>query len=136
VEERLMRRRVAEARVGRLASVTADGWPHVVPCCFALRGDLLFSAVDDAKPKSTRSLRRLQNIRLHPEVSVLVDHYAEDWAELWWIRLDGRGRVEDPGSIEAVAGRELLAAKYEQYRRRPPPGPVILVEIDGWRAWP
>ena len=129
-----MRARVAGARVGRLATVTTSGRPHVVPCCFALDGDVVVSAVD-AKPKSTLALRRLDNLRAHPAASLLVDHYAEDWATLWWVRLDGTGRVVEDG-----AGRDaalaLLAAKYEQYRRDPPPGPVVALEVTAWRAWP
>ncbi len=129
-----MRARVAGARVGRLATVTAAGRPHLVPCCFALDGDVVVSAVD-AKPKSTLALRRLDNLRAHPAASLLVDHYAEDWATLWWVRLDGTGRVVE-GGAERDAALVLLAAKYEQYRRDPPPGPVVALDVTAWRAWP
>ena len=129
-----MRARVASARVGRLATVTATGRPHLVPCCFALDGDVVVSAVD-AKPKSTLALRRLDNLRAHPAASLLVDHYAEDWATLWWVRLDGTGRVVE-GGAERDAALALLAAKYEQYRRDPPPGPVVALDVTAWRAWP
>jgi PPOX class probable F420-dependent enzyme len=129
-----MRERLAAARVARLGTVTADGRPHLVPCCFALAGDTAFSAVD-AKPKSTLALRRLANVRATGHTSLLVDHYDEDWATLWWVRVDGTGRV-----IERGADRDralvLLAAKYDQYRRQPPPGPVVALDIDTWRAWP
>ena len=105
-----------------------------MPCCFALDGDVVVSAVD-AKPKSTLALRRLDNLRVHPAASLLVDHYAEDWATLWWVRLDGTGRVVEDGA-ERDAALALLAAKYEQYRRDPPPGPVVALEVTAWRAWP
>ncbi len=136
VDEALIRSRSAEARVARLATTTVGGRPHVVPCCFAIGGDRIYTAVDDVKAKSTLDLRRLANIRLHPAVSVLVDHYSEDWTGLWWIRMDGCARVSDPGSPEHGSARELLAAKYEQYAHRPPPGPVIAIQIEAWRAWP
>lgn len=128
-----MRERVAAARVGRLATVGASGAPHLVPFCFVLHGDVLYSAVD-RKPKSGPRLARLANVAREPRVSVLVDHYEEDWRLLWWVRLDGRGQPLTPGagSDEALA---LLAAKYEQYRRQPPPGPVLAVTIEGWRGW-
>ena len=29
----------------------------------------------------------------------------------------------------------LLAERYDQYRERPPEGPVIAVTIDGWTGW-
>lgn len=129
---------MAEARVGRLATVRSDGRPHVVPCCFALHLDLdrLFTAVDDVKPKSTRALRRLDNIADHPQVSLLIDFYDEDWSRLWWVRVDGSARVAPPGSADATVGVLLLAAKYEQYRRQPPPGPVTVVDLEHWVAWP
>ena len=133
-----MRRRVAEARVGRLATVTAAGRPHVVPCCFVLDGDLdgdtMFSAVD-AKPKSTLALRRLDNLRAHPAASLLVDHYSDDWSELWWVRLDGDGRVVT-GGAERDRAIALLAGKYQQYLATPPPGPVIALDVTAWRSWP
>ena len=131
-----MRRRLAEARVGRLATVTAAGRPHLVPCCFALGGETAYSAVDH-KPKSTTALARLDNLRATGVASLLVDHYAEDWSTLWWVRADGRGRVLEPDDEpERRQALSLLAAKYEQYRRRAPSGPVIAVDIDRWRAWP
>jgi PPOX class probable F420-dependent enzyme len=134
VEQEAMRRRVAEARVGRLATVTPNGLPHIVPCCFVLEGDTVYSAVDH-KPKSTFDLARLDNLRATGLASLLVDHYDEDWARLWWVRLDGTGRVEEGGETrERALG--LLAAKYEQYRRQMPAGPAVVIEITTWRAWP
>lgn len=128
------RQRLAAARVGRLASVTPEGRPHLVPCCFTLAGDTVYSAVD-AKPKSTLALRRLANLRADPRASLLVDHYAEDWDTLWWIRVDGDGRVLDDGP-ERAAALAALATKYEQYRHRTPPGAVVALDITTWRSWP
>lgn len=129
-----MRRLVQEARVGRLATVRTGHLPHVVPCCFVLSGDTLYSAVD-AKPKSTIALRRLENLSANPSASLLVDHYVEDWSTLWWIRVDGVARIIRSG-VEYSRALNDLAAKYEQYVRDPPPGPVIAVDINAWRAWP
>ena len=131
-----MRQRAAEARLARLGTVTVDGRPHLVPVCFAVDRELLYSAIDDVKAKTTLRLRRLENIRLNPGVSLLVDHYAEDWSALWWIRMDGHSRVVDPSSPKHDLACQLLAAKYQQYRRQRPPGPVIEVEIDAWVGWP
>jgi PPOX class probable F420-dependent enzyme len=131
-----MRQRAAAARVARLATLTVDERPHAVPCCFALDGDRFYSAIDDVKAKSTLDLRRLDNIRLHPAVSVLIDHYVEDWSALWWIRLDGHARLVEPGTPAHAVGLALLRAKYDQYRSRPPPGRVITVEVVAWHAWP
>jgi PPOX class probable F420-dependent enzyme len=128
-----MRALVAEARIGHLATTEAGGRPHLVPFCFALEGDVLFSAVDE-KPKRSRRLKRLENIRRHPEVTVLVDHYEEDWSRLWWVRLRGEARVVEE-SAERGHALALLEAKYDQYRAEPPTGPVIALEVREWRGW-
>jgi PPOX class probable F420-dependent enzyme len=128
-----MRERVAAARVGRLATLGADGRPHLVPVCFALEEDTLYSAVDE-KPKRSKRLQRIENIRRRPDVALIVDHYEEDWTRLWWVRLDGTARVLDDVP-EREHGLELLGAKYEQYRAEPPTGPVIAVRIESWRGW-
>lgn len=128
-----MRRRATAARVGRLATVGPDGRPHAVPVCFALLDDVIYSGVDH-KPKRHQRLRRLANIEATGHACLLVDEYAEDWSTLWWVRVDGRGRVvTDP----AEAGRAVaaLADKYPQYRARPPAGPVIAVDVTGWAGW-
>jgi len=87
------RRRVAEARVARLATVRPDGAPHLVPVTFALLDDDRVVTAVDAKPKTTQHLQRLVNISAEPRVGLLVDHYDDDWQQLWWVRLDGTARV-------------------------------------------
>jgi len=128
-----LRRRAAAAPVARLATVDADGRPHLVPCCFAVEDDVAYSVVDH-KPKRSARLRRLDNIRAHPEVCLLVDHYEDDWSTLWWVRLDGTARVlaDGPEYERAVS---LLCAKYAQYRATPPSGAVVAIDITAWRAW-
>jgi PPOX class probable F420-dependent enzyme len=128
-----MRRLVTGARVARLATTQGDGTPHLVPLCFALDGDVLYSAVD-RKPKRSLRLQRLENVRRSPDVTLLVDHYEEDWSRLWWVRLRGTARVLETGP-EHDRALSLLAAKYEQYRAEPPPGPVIAVTVGEWRGW-
>ena len=121
--------RVAAARVGRLATVSAAGRPHVVPVCFTLHEGRIVTAVD-AKPKATTALARLDNVRATGRASLLVDHYEEDWSRLWWVRVDGPAAVvDDDAAIDA------LAAKYEQYRAARPAGPVIAITPDRWRSW-
>jgi PPOX class probable F420-dependent enzyme len=128
-----MRERVRTARVARLATTDPDGRPHLVPIVFVLDGQSLYSAVD-AKPKRSRKLRRVANARERSAVTVLVDHYEDDWGRLWWVSLRGRGRVLDTG-VEAERALRLLADKYEQYRRERPGRPVLAVDILEWRSW-
>lgn len=130
---RQARQRFTGAHVARLATVAADGHPHIVPMTFAVSGDRIVTAVD-AKPKSSRSLRRLANIRANPLVAVLADYYDEDWSRLWWARADGEASVI--GDPAAMAGPvELLARRYPAYRENPPPGPVIAIQVTAWTGW-
>jgi PPOX class probable F420-dependent enzyme len=124
------RERFGRARVARLATADEHGRPHLVPVVFAAQRVTIYSAVD-AKPKSTTALRRLANIAANPQVSLLVDHYDEDWSELWWARADGLAWVSDDGRGAA----ELLAQRYPQYRQTPPPGPFITIEVEHWSGW-
>ena len=128
-----MDERVITARVARLATIDPDGRPHLVPIVFAVDGDTLYSAVD-RKPKRSQTLRRIENARVRPDVTILVDHYSEDWSALWWIRLRGRARVLDDGE-ERERALALLQEKYPQYRSEPPDGPVLAVDITDVRSW-
>jgi PPOX class probable F420-dependent enzyme len=126
------RARFSAAPVARLATADAAGRPHLVPIAFAVAGDTIYSAVD-AKPKRTRALRRLANVRENPAVSLLVDHWDEDdWAALWWARADGRGRVLDPDHPEARRAIDLLR---ERYPRQRDAGEVLAVDVDRWSGW-
>ena len=135
-----MRRLVEAARVGHLATVTPAGRPHLVPCCFALSGQVAYTPVD-AKPKSTLALQRIRNVESVSSVSLLVDRYDDDhWSALWWVRVDGTARVLRPGdgprdADERHHALELLATKYRQYVEQAPPGPVIAIDISRWRGW-
>jgi PPOX class probable F420-dependent enzyme len=107
------RRRFAKAKVARLATITPNGHPHVIPVTFAIQNSKLYIAIDH-KPKTTKNLQRLRNIKQNPAVSILADHYAEDWTTLWWTRADG------------------TATQYQETR---PHGPVIEIEVNHWTGW-
>lgn len=134
--------RLTNAQVARMATITTEGSVDVVPIVFAIldpephhRFDqgILVTAVDH-KPKTTMSLKRLENIRSHPEVTAVVDHYEDDWDQLWWIRVRGQGRVlADSG--ERQLALDALVAKYAQYREKRPQGDVIAVDIIGIQSW-
>ena len=124
--------RFAAARVARLATVGADGAPHLVPVVFAVAGDVIYSAVD-AKPKRHRRLRRLDDIAADPRVALLADHYAEDWTELWWVELQGTAATLEGEA--AAAALDALAGRYSAYRAERPPGPVVAVTPRRWAWW-
>lgn len=90
-----------------------DGNPHQVPVVFACSGTTIYLPID-RKPKSGKPLQRLTNIEHQPNVSLLVDQYADDWSQLWWVRVDGTAVLhEDPATV--TTGQELLREKYRQY---------------------
>ena len=127
--------------MARLATVGSGGRPHLVPITFALVGERTLVSAVDHKPKRTTALRRLANIESNPRVSVLADHYEDDWERLWWVRADGRARVEGGRTSESAArlarlgAADALAQRYPQYRERPPAGPFIVVEVERFSGW-
>jgi PPOX class probable F420-dependent enzyme len=126
-------RRLMTVPVLRLATADEHGRPHVVTVTFAASKGAVYTAIDH-KPKSTRALRRLANIRANPRVSLLADHYEDDWDRLWWVRVDGHASIveDEQDMAEPIA---LLAGRYHQYREHPPEGPVIAILIDHWTGW-
>lgn len=130
LDEGECRRRLAEARVARLATADAIGQPHLVPITFAVDGDELVFVID-LKPKTTTALKRLRNIEENPAVSVLVDHYDDNWTQLWWVRADGQARIAEA----TTADLDLLSAKYPRYRQAPPPGPAVRIAITKLIGW-
>jgi len=128
--------------VARLATVTPDGVPHLVPVVFAVDPDgrdgrdsaeIVYTAVD-AKPKTTHRLRRLANIENNPQASLLVDHYSDDWTQLWWVRADGVATIHHDDE-QMHTGYRLLRAKYTQYQSVPLNGPVIAIALRRWSSW-
>ncbi|HET7876425.1 MAG TPA: TIGR03668 family PPOX class F420-dependent oxidoreductase [Methylomirabilota bacterium] len=129
---------LSAGRVGHLGTADASGQPLVVPICYAWDGRHLYSALD-AKPKSTGAmqLKRIRNIRDNPKVSVVIDHYDEDWTRLRWVILRGRAEVLTAGA-DFSRGVDLLLAKYPQYRAMGlarETGVLIRVTPDGVSEW-
>jgi PPOX class probable F420-dependent enzyme len=124
--------RFAAARVARMATITADG-PRLVPVTFAWHRGVAVWAVDRVKPKRHQRLRRLDDLAADPRVTLLADHYAEDWAELWWVELQGTAATLEGEA--AVAALDALAGRYTAYRAERPPGPVVAVTPRRWAWW-
>lgn len=125
-------------RVARLATVGANGQPHVVPIVYAYDGERLYTPIDE-KPKKVGAtrLRRVRDIQENPAVAAVIDDYREDWEQLAWVQVRGTARILTEGEPYAL-GLELLTAKYLQYHDMPLDGrPLIAVAIEevvGWRA--
>lgn len=118
---------LSAARSAHLATITPEGHPHVVPVTFAIVDDRVVTMVDH-KPKTTTRLQRLANIHHDPRVSLLADHYEEDWDELWWVRVDGQAELHEEGDVWRES-RSALASKYEQYRDQHPEGTAIVMTM-------
>ncbi len=127
--------------MARLGTRAPSGRPHLVPVVFARHAGVLWSPVD-AKPKrpDVSELARVRHVRAHPEVTLLLDHYDEDWRRLWWLRVDGHASVVEGASGDADAAAAALRAKYPQYARTPvfrdPDAPLLLrIEAERVRSW-
>jgi PPOX class probable F420-dependent enzyme len=108
---------LAEARRATLATMDPEGRPRLVPICYVVLDDVLWSPLDE-KPKAiddVRTLARVRDIEARPEVAVLVDRWSEDWSELGWLRLRGTARLVEPADVPAAV-IAALRAKYPQYR--------------------
>jgi len=99
------RTRFAAARVARLATVGADGRPHLVPVVFAVDGPRVYSAVDDVKPKATMRLKRLRNLAENPAVALLADTTTTTGP-----RCGGRGGTGSLGSSTRATPRRRTPA--------------------------
>ena len=105
-----------------------------MPVCYVASDDVVWTPLDE-KPKSVddvRSLARVRDILERPGVTLLVDRWSEDWAELAWLRIHGRAAVVDSHAV-AIEG---LRAKYPQYANHDLESrPMIRIEIERVVSW-
>jgi PPOX class probable F420-dependent enzyme len=134
LDPRRQRELLAAAPVGRLATLRADGTPRLVPITFVLLDGLICSAVDEVKPKRSPRLARLDDVRRDPRVGLVVDHYSSDWAQLWWVRVDGTAAVHDEGELRERA-LDALAVKYPPYAAARPAGSLLVITPGRWAGW-
>lgn len=110
---------VAEARVGRMATLDDRGHPRVLPVCFVLLGETIYTPLDE-KPKQVdpESLQRVRDIQRRPDVALVVDRYREDWDDLGWVQLLGDAELVRPGEEGHREAVQSLRKKYDQYREQ------------------
>ena len=118
-----------DSRVARLATLDDQGYPHLVPVCYATDGRAYYSALD-AKPKraAPARLKRVRNIHGNPRVALLIDHYEEDWHRLCYVMVQGRAEIL-AGGPESETARDLLRSKYPQYGALPFAEPATMIKI-------
>jgi PPOX class probable F420-dependent enzyme len=125
---------LAAERVARLAFLDDEERPRVLPVTYAVLGESVWSAIDE-KPKRAAEPARLRYLRRRPEAALCVDRYSDDWSRLAWVQL--LGRIEILPAADHAAALEALAARYEPYRERTPPGPLLRLSVEralSWRA--
>jgi len=121
------------ARVGTLATVAANGRPHLVPVVFALDGMDVVTAID-GKPKRGKVMARIENIARDPRATLLAHVYEEDWSKLSWVRVDGTAGLEESGEAFERASN-ALRDRYPQYEWVNLTGPVIRITVENTTAW-
>jgi PPOX class probable F420-dependent enzyme len=137
-----------------LATIDDDGRARLLPICFALAAEppadaapmpptpvALYSPLDE-KPKRVRDVRRLARVRdieARPDVTLLFDHWSEDWSALGWVRIQGVATLLEPGGRDAdehAAAIPLLRARYPQYAAHAlERAPLIRVSLGAARPW-
>ncbi len=130
-------RYLAAHRVARMTTVDAAGRPSIVPICYATDGQMIYSALD-AKPKRVppTALRRVRNILANPAVALVVDDYAEAWADLTHLIVHGTASLVAPDMTEHETAIALLRNKYPQYAAMPIEAqPVIAIQPEAAHFW-
>jgi PPOX class probable F420-dependent enzyme len=126
---------VASRRVAHLATADRQAIPHVVPVCYALADLNLYITIDEKPKRVGSTLKRLRNIAENPSVTLVVDHYDEDWSRLGWVMLHGRAELLSAGA-EHDAAQASLRAKYPQLQSMEiNQHPVIAVRIERAASW-
>ena len=119
-------------RVARLGLIDDEGAPRVLPVTFAVAEWRIWSVIDQ-KPKRTEAPARLRFLRRDPRAALTVDRYSDDWTKLAWVQVLGTVRILD--QAEGAAGLGGLSAKYEQYREKRPPGPLLALRPERYLWW-
>ncbi len=114
---------VAGRRVAALATVKPDGMPHVVPICPVLDTDRIVFATEI-------DTQKVRNMRFNDWVAICFDEYSEDWSALRQVIVHGPVLLLESGP-DFERGRNLLYAKFEQYRSEAPieEGTSMIVEV-------
>jgi PPOX class probable F420-dependent enzyme len=136
---------MATCRTATLATLTPDGRARLVPICSVVipgpdGRTWIYSPLDE-KPKRGQDVRRLARVRdlsARPDVTVLFEHWSEDWSRLAWVRASGRARLLEPLDQEQTHHQAVraLRTKYPQYQEQAIDArPLIAIEIETVSSW-
>jgi PPOX class probable F420-dependent enzyme len=112
------------ARTAILATVRADGRPHVAPIWFDLDGDTIVFTTGESTVKG-------RNMRRDPRVSLCVD---EDAPPFHFVVIEGTAELtaDDPDLLywaTRLGGRYMGAERAEEYGRRNAVEGELLVRV-------
>lgn len=99
------------ARRGVMSTLLHDGSAHSVPVVFAVLEDEIVSPIDH-KPKTGEVMARVKNLGRDDRVTLLLDHWDEDWPQVGWVMVRGRATVETDAPAPLM---RALNARYPQY---------------------
>ena len=126
---------LAAARHGVFGTVHPHRGVDAVPVVFVVDGEQIVIPIDTVKPKEGARLQRLRNLDADHRAVLLIDHYDEDWSQLWWVRVHAHAREAEPTTTQL----EQLAAAFPIYAAPGRVTSVILLVPDavtGWAAGP
>jgi PPOX class probable F420-dependent enzyme len=121
-----------DERVARLAYLDRDDRPRVLPVVYALVDDAVWGVID-TKPKRSPVPARVPWLKRRPEVALCVDVYDDDWERLAWVQLLATVAFVELGDEPEVL--EALRERYPQYEERPPPGPLLRLDLERALWW-
>jgi PPOX class probable F420-dependent enzyme len=115
------------ARVGRVASVTEKGRPHVVPVTYAYSSGQIYVGTETKR-------RWVKNVIRSPQVSIAVDEYSDEWTKIKGCVVSGDARVITTGP-EYQRSIELLCDKYPMEKEFGIHDAVVVVNIKRIACW-
>jgi PPOX class probable F420-dependent enzyme len=125
--------RLTRSTHGVLATLHAERGVDAVPVVFVVARGLIAVPIDTVKPKRHLRLARLENLRRDGRCVLLVDQYADEWSELWWVRVHATAEMA-PAPWDWI---EALAARFPPYRQTGAVAGVVLLRptaIAGWAS--
>lgn len=93
--------------VGRLATIDGQAI-RLVPMCPVYDGGIFYMATHGKTAK-------VRDVRRHPQATLLVDQYSDDWLRHVAVMVQGAVTVLEHGA-EFERAKALLEAKFQQYR--------------------
>ncbi len=117
------------ARTAKVATIRADGRPHVAPVWIALDGDTIVFTTGEATSKG-------KNLRCDPRISLCVDDETPPFS---FLVIEGTADLSaDPGELrtwaERIAGRYMGADRAQEYGARNGVPGELLVRVTPTRV--